>query len=41
MESDYIHNKLKPWLDMLFGCKQKNKSAKNIFFCFAYEVIFI
>ena len=37
LESEYAKNKLKSWLDQMFGTRQEDKQKKNIFFCFAYE----
>lgn len=41
LNSRQVTTKLKAWLDMVYGIKQKDESKLNIFFCFAYEVIMI
>lgn len=38
LEHPLVKKNLKPWLDMIFGTRQEDKTKKNIFFCYAYEV---
>jgi Beige/BEACH domain len=38
LESKHVTNKLRHWIDMLFGAKQKDPDSHNVFFCYTYEV---
>ena len=37
LESKHVARKLRYWVDLLFGSKQKDESNFNVFFGYAYE----
>lgn len=37
LESKHVAKRLKYWVDLLFGIKQKDEANHNIFYGYAYE----
>lgn len=38
LESKYVQNKIRCWIDLYFGVKQRDEAYYNIVYSFAYEV---
>lgn len=37
LESKHVARKIRFWIDLLFGVKQKDEESCNIYYCYAYE----
>lgn len=37
LESKVIQSKLRYWIDLMFGTRQMDETACNVFYCYAYE----
>ena len=37
LESDYVSNNLPAWIDLIWGCKQKDPEILNVFHPLSYE----
>jgi hypothetical protein len=37
LESDYVSKNLPAWIDLIWGCKQRDPTALNVFHPLSYE----
>jgi hypothetical protein len=37
LESDYVSENLSAWIDLIWGCKQRDPAALNVFHPLSYE----